>query len=196
LATKTCNGRLVSPASFVGLGCGPRSGRGLARRGRHPLGLRVVSVHIVSLQAGTDVVGRFAKTDKAADEVPPFLAWAGWDANRVRGRRRNGCEYGRRRTFAEPDESGASLAAMRSGTVQVPQLVGLAVVEAHDLALDVGVRAVDVRAGVEDWAGTVTRQRPRSGRLVTAGACVHILVARGGPEDNDDDGPGGGGGGG
>ena len=81
--------------------------------------------------------------------------------------------------------------------MQVPQLVGLAVVEAHDLALDVGVLAVDVRRG-RGLDGHGDQAASAAGRLVTAGACVHIWVARDGPDDNadDDDGPGGGGGGG
>src|SRR3954462_8932117 len=78
---------------------------------------------------------------------------------------------------------------------RVPELIGLEVRVAQDLALDAGVLAVEAgpdRSHVH--AGVVTAQVPSAGRRVRLGGRVWIWVGpdRAGP----DDGPGNGGGGG
>src|SRR4051794_36840165 len=75
---------------------------------------------------------------------------------------------------------------------RVPDLIGLEVRVAQDLALDAGVLAVEARPAVAR-SGVVTRQNPGPGRRVRVGSSVWIRV---GPRAEPDDGPGNGGGGG
>ena len=91
----------------------------------------------------------------------------------------------------------------RSSAVQVPELVGLSVEEAHDAALDAGLLAVD--QGDSDPAPEpgdrgsaparrVYRQDPTADSQVTTGSRVGIWARR--PDDPGSDEGGGGGGGG
>jgi hypothetical protein len=75
---------------------------------------------------------------------------------------------------------------------RVPDLIGLEVRVAQDLALDAGVLAVEARPAVVR-SGVVTGQNPGPGRRVRVGSSVWIRV---GPRAEPDDGPGNGGGGG
>ena len=74
----------------------------------------------------------------------------------------------------------------------MPDLIGLEVRVAQDLALDAGVLAVEARPAVAR-SGVVTGQNPGPGRRVRVGSSVWIRV---GPRAAPDDGPGNGGGGG
>lgn len=76
----------------------------------------------------------------------------------------------------------------KTAAASVPQLAGLARINAHDAALDAGVLAVDVQVGqAASGSATVTRQRPeRAGRRVAAGTHIHIWVT----EPCDDSGHG------
>jgi len=86
-------------------------------------------------------------------------------------------------------------ASSSSPAARVPELIGLEVRVAQDLALDAGVLAVEAdphRSQVH--AGVVTGQVPSAGRRVGVGSRVWIWV---GPDRAEpDDGPGNGGGGG
>ncbi len=81
---------------------------------------------------------------------------------------------------------------------RVPDLVGLALADAHDAALDAGVIAVDDHpAHGGDRSATVVHQRPRAGRRVAVGTRVRVWTVRPGDDERpDDDGNWGGGGGG
>ena len=71
---------------------------------------------------------------------------------------------------------------------RVPDLIGLEVRVAQDLALDAGVLAVEARPAVAR-SGVVTGQNPGPGRRVRVGSRVWIRV---GPRAEPDDGPGNG----
>jgi beta-lactam-binding protein with PASTA domain len=82
-------------------------------------------------------------------------------------------------------------------TARVPALVGLALADAHDAALDAGVIAVDDHPGAPAVrTATVTRQRPRAGRHVAVGTRVQIWTADPGDGHGSDGGGGDNGGGG
>ena len=77
--------------------------------------------------------------------------------------------------------------------MRVPDLVGLTVPAAHDVALDAGVLAVEHRAEPADRAlgqpVTVTGQHPAAGRLVGHGSRVQLWTS--GADDDPDHGGGG-----
>ncbi|GAA1093956.1 MULTISPECIES: PASTA domain-containing protein [Pseudonocardia] len=79
----------------------------------------------------------------------------------------------------------------RERVVVVPDLTGLDVAGAHDVALDGGVLAVEHRRPGEDPPQRcVLEQEPRAGAVVTFGSTVRMWT---GPPPGDDGGGGGGG---
>jgi hypothetical protein len=104
-----------------------------------------------------------------------------------------------RATAAAP---GPAPGSGSGSVVTVPCLVGLSARQAHDVALDALVLAVDHRRRTRRRTGGVARQKPPAGQRVSTGTPVRIWVDEadppesGPPDGNDDHGNGDGGGGG